>query len=41
MSDFKYKEQYGVIVVCSDEKEQIQVYEKLHKMGLTLKVVCV
>lgn len=41
MSEFKYKEQYGVIVVCSDEKEQKQIYEKLHEMGLTLKVVCV
>lgn len=38
---FKYKEQFGVIVICSDEKEQKEIYEKLYKMGLTLKVVCV
>ncbi len=38
---FKYKEQFGVIVVCTDEKQQKDVYEKLYDMGLTLKVVCV
>lgn len=38
---FSYKSQYGVVVVCKDESEQKQIYEKLKKEGLTLKVVCV
>ncbi len=38
---FKYKEQFGVIVICSGEEEQKGVYEKLREMGLKLKVVCV
>lgn len=38
---FSYKEQYAVIVICTDEKEQKKTYEKLKKEGLTLKVVSV
>jgi hypothetical protein len=38
---FNYKEQFGVIVICEDEKRQREVYEMLQKMGLTLKVVTV
>lgn len=41
MAEFKYKEQFGVIVICSNEREQKEVYEQLHGMGLKLKVVCV
>jgi hypothetical protein len=41
MSEFKYKEQYGIVVICSDEQEQKALYEKLKIMGLTLKVVTV
>jgi hypothetical protein len=41
MGEFSYKQQYGVIVICVDEKEQIRVYEMLKAMGLTLKVVTV
>jgi hypothetical protein len=41
MGEFSYKQQYGVIVICADEKEQIRVYEMLKAMGLTLKVVTV
>jgi hypothetical protein len=41
MSKFNYKQQYGVIVICKDEKEQREVYEMLQKLGLTLKVVTV
>lgn len=41
MSKFNYKEQYGVIVICKDEKEQKAVYDRLLAMGLTLKVVAV
>ena len=41
MSDFKYKQQYGIVVLCADEKQQKEIYEMLFKMGLKLKVVCV
>ena len=36
---FKYKEQYGVIVMCRDEKDQKSVYEKLLDMGYECRVV--
>ncbi len=39
--EIKYKSQYGVIAICESEKEQIQLYEKLKKQGLKLKVVTV
>lgn len=39
MSKYTYKPQYGVIVICKDEKEQKEIYERLLKEGLTLKVV--
>lgn len=35
----RYKEQYGVIVVCEDAKQQEAVYEKLTREGLTCRVV--
>jgi len=38
---FNYKSQYGVIVICADEREQEAVYERLRKEGLILKIVCV
>jgi len=41
MANFSYKQQYGVIVICKDEKEQQEIYEMLLKLGLTLKVVTV
>jgi hypothetical protein len=41
MGEFTYKQQYGVIVICKDEKEQLKIYEKLRELGLTLKVVTV
>lgn len=36
-----YKEQFGVIVVCSDEAEQEEVFNKLKEQGYTCKVVTV
>ena len=39
MGNFNYKEQYGVIVICKDEKEQQEIYERLLAQGLTLKIV--
>jgi hypothetical protein len=41
MAEFNYKQQYGVIVICKDEKEQQEIYDQLQKLGLTLKVVTV
>lgn len=39
--EIKYKEQYGVIVLCESEAEQIEVFEKLKNEGKKLKVVTV
>jgi hypothetical protein len=41
MGDFNYKQQYGVIVICENEKEQQEVYARLLAEGLKLKVVTV
>jgi len=38
---YAYKPQYGIVVMCPDEQEQIKLFDKLKKMGLTLKVVVV
>lgn len=40
-SGFNYTEQYGVIVMCSDEAEQEQIYNRLIGEGYTCKVVAV
>lgn len=41
MSNFKYKEQYAVIVLCKNEKEQEKIYNRLKDEGYQLKVVAV
>lgn len=41
MSGFKYKEQYAVVVMCKDEAEQENVYNRLKEEGYKLKVVAV
>lgn len=41
MSGFTYKEQYAVIVICEDEKDQEIVYKQLKDKGYKLKVVAV
>jgi len=38
---FKYRQQYGVIVICDDERHQERVYNRLHARGLKCKVVAV
>lgn len=38
-SSFNYQEQYGVIVMCTDEDHQKEVYETLAGMGYDCKVV--
>ncbi|WP_415714370.1 hypothetical protein [Maridesulfovibrio sp.] len=35
----RYKEQFGVIVICKDEDEHESVYGKLHHMGYKCKAV--
>ena len=40
-TSFNYAEQYGVIVMCSDEAEQEQIYNHLTDEGYTCKVVAV
>jgi ParB-like chromosome segregation protein Spo0J len=37
--EHNYKEQYGVIVVCDDEKHQEETYNKLREQGFNCKVV--
>lgn len=36
---FNYKQQYGVIVICETEEEQIKMFDELKEKGLKLKVV--
>ena len=38
---FSYKEQYAVVVMCKDEKEQEEIYNRLKADGYKLKVVAV
>ena len=38
-ADFNYVEQFGVVVICRDEKDQSNVYERLKAEGLNCKVV--
>lgn len=34
-----YRQQYGIIVICKDEKEQKKLYEIFHSNGYKCKVV--
>lgn len=38
---YKYREQYGVIVICTDPAHQEAIYNRLKAEGLKLKVVAV
>lgn len=38
---FSYKEQFAVVVICEDEKEQETIYNRLKDDGYKLKVVSV
>jgi hypothetical protein len=38
-SDFNYKEQFGVIVICENEEDQEKVYTKLAGEGYNVRVV--
>lgn len=41
VNGFRYKEQYGIVVICDDENHQKATYEKLKPLGYKMKVVCV
>lgn len=41
MSKFKYRQQYAVVVICKDEADQQDIYERLRAEGYKLKVVAV
>lgn len=38
---YRYRQQFGVIVVCKDETHQARVYAKLKRAGHKLRVVTV
>lgn len=38
---FSYKEQFAVVVMCKNEKEQEEIYDRLKAEGYKLKVVAV
>lgn len=40
-TDFKYLEQYAVVVTCKDEADQASVYEALSGQGYPCKVIAV
>lgn len=39
VNGFKYKQQFGVIVVCKDETEHKALYESLRKAGYKCRLV--
>lgn len=39
VNGFRYKEKFGVIVMCKDEAEHKAVYDRLKAQGYTCKVV--
>ncbi len=38
---YRYRRQYGLIIVCKDETHQRSLFEQLGKRGLQCRVVCV
>lgn len=38
---FKYRQQYGLVIVCKSEAEQQRLFDRLTKAGHKPKVVCV
>lgn len=38
---FKYREQYGVVVICKNERHQARVYNVLRRRGMECRVVTV
>ena len=40
VAESKYKEQYGVMVICPSEENQREVYDQLSAAGFNCRVVC-
>jgi hypothetical protein len=38
---FKYRPKFGVVVLCTDERHHVEVYEALRRQGYRCKVVAV
>jgi hypothetical protein len=38
---FRYRQQFGVIVICTDERHQARTFAKLKRAGYRLRVVTV
>lgn len=38
---YTYRPQYGLVVICADEAEQIKLFNQLKSQNLKLKVVTV
>jgi hypothetical protein len=38
---YRYRQQYGVIVVCAHERDQAKTYVRLRRLGYECKVVTV
>ncbi len=41
VNGYKYREQFGIVIVCTDAAHQEQLYGELKASGHKLKVVCV
>ncbi len=39
--NYTYKPQFGLVIILQSEAEQIEMFNKLQRQGLTLKVVTV
>jgi len=38
---YTYRPQYGIVIICQDETEQIRLFNELQSKNLKLKVVTV
>lgn len=41
VNGYKYREQFGIVIVCKDAAHQEQLYTELKAAGHKVKVVCV
>ena len=39
VNKFRYKQQYGVIIICKDETEHRQTFERISALGYKCKAV--
>lgn len=38
---YRYRQQFGVIVICTNELHQAKIFNRLKRQGMTCKVVTV